>query len=249
MDLLEKEKFMSRTLVIGDIHGSFGALIQVLKRSNFDYENDTLISLGDVCDGWPQVKECFSELLKIKNLIFIFSNHDAWALDWMLYGLAPDYWVNQGGKNTIVSYGHCNNVPQAHVHLIKNALKYYQIGDIVFVHGGIDPNQKDMTKQDLELLLWDRKLVASARKKHLTNPEYRYGGWKEIYVGHTTTGWIGSDKPINLCNIWMLDTGAGWEGKLTIMDINTKEYWQSDLVEDFYPNDPHSRKKLLKGNP
>ncbi len=34
--------------------------------------------------------------------------------------------------------------------------------------------------------------------------------------------------------IWNLDTGAGWEGKLTVMNVDTKEYYQSDPVEDLY---------------
>jgi len=35
--------------------------------------------------------------------------------------------------------------------------------------------------------------------------------------------------------VWDLDTGAGWSGKLTIMmDIDTKEYWQSELSKDLY---------------
>ena len=31
------------------------------------------------------------------------------------------------------------------------------------------------------------------------------------------------------CNVWNLDTGAGYGYKLTIMDIDTKQYWQSDV--------------------
>ena len=38
------------------------------------------------------------------------------------------------------------------------------------------------------------------------------------------------------CNVWDLDTGGGWGGKLTIMDIDSHEYWQSDLVPDLYPH-------------
>ena len=30
------------------------------------------------------------------------------------------------------------------------------------------------------------------------------------------------------CEVWDLDTGGGYEGKLTIMNVHTKEYWQSD---------------------
>ena len=40
-----------RTFVMGDIHGAYNALLQCLKRSGFDYENDQLIQLGDVADG------------------------------------------------------------------------------------------------------------------------------------------------------------------------------------------------------
>lgn len=35
-----------------------------------------------------------------------------------------------------------------------------------------------------------------------------------------------------------LHTGFGWNGKLTIMDIDTHEYWQSDNVQKLYPNEP-----------
>ena len=40
-----------RTLCVGDIHGNFKALVQVLKRSKFDFKKDRLISLGDIYDG------------------------------------------------------------------------------------------------------------------------------------------------------------------------------------------------------
>jgi len=31
-------------------------------------------------------------------------------------------------------------------------------------------------------------------------------------------------------NIYNLDTGAGHTGRLSIMDVDTKEFWQSDVV-------------------
>ena len=59
---------MNRVFVIGDIHGAYLALRQCLQRSDFDHENDQLICLGDVADGWPQTKECVDELLRINHL-------------------------------------------------------------------------------------------------------------------------------------------------------------------------------------
>jgi serine/threonine protein phosphatase 1 len=38
--------------------------------------------------------------------------------------------------------------------------------------------------------------------------------------------------------VWNIDTGAGWSGKLTIMNVDTKEYWQSDLISELYKNTP-----------
>ena len=75
-----------RTFTVGDIHGAHKALIQCFDRSGFDRENDRLIVLGDVVDGYPDVKQCFDELLKIKHCDYILGNHDLWALDWALRG-------------------------------------------------------------------------------------------------------------------------------------------------------------------
>jgi len=102
----------SRRFCVGDIHGAYLALIQVLVKSKFDYENDILICLGDVVDGWPQTKECLDELMKIKNLVLLRGNHDDWAIDAynevMVDGVLDsefDSWYTQGGKETIESIG------------------------------------------------------------------------------------------------------------------------------------------------
>ena len=50
---------MTRTLVIGDIHGGLRALHQIMERAKVT-ANDKLIFLGDYVDGWsesPQVIE------------------------------------------------------------------------------------------------------------------------------------------------------------------------------------------------
>lgn len=61
-------------------------------------------------------------------------------------------------------------------------------------------------------------------------------GYKEVFIGHTSTSRFDPDlKPVNLSNVWNLDQGGGWEGKLTCMDVDTKEFWQSDIVKDLYP--------------
>ena len=119
--------------------------------------------------------------------------------------------------------------------LLKTA-PYYHIEDeqYLFVHGGINHNQKVMEKQDEELLMWDRDMLYSAKSKHHKNPTFKWGNFERIYIGHTTTLLYKTTDPLQFCNVIMLDTGAGWAGKLTIMDIDSNEFWQSDLAGELY---------------
>ncbi len=221
-----------KTFVVGDIHGAYKALLQCFERSKFDYQKDRLIALGDVCDGYPEVKQCIDELLKIKHCDYIVGNHDLWALDWATKGIKLKDWLTQGGLNTIASY-EGKAMPQTHIDLLKNAHLWIEFKNKLFVHGGFDP-KKPLTKQAVQTLVWDRDLISDAWKKYLRGEDYQYTDFTEIYLGHTTTELFHSIKPLKLCNIWALDTGAGWSGKLTIMDVDTHEYWQSDLSPELY---------------
>lgn len=191
-----------KTFALGDIHGAYKALLQCLQRSGFDYEKDRLIALGDVCDGYLDVKQCIDELLKIRHCDYIIGNHDLWALDWATKGIEEELWLDQGGRNTKASY-HGENMPRAHIDFLKSAHLWIEFENKLFVHAGFNP-KKTMAEQDVQTLVWDRDLIGDAWKKYL------------------------------LCNIWALDTGAGWSGKLTIMDVQTHEYWQSDLTPELY---------------
>jgi serine/threonine protein phosphatase 1 len=61
--------------------------------------------------------------------------------------------------------------------------------------------------------------------------------FKEIYIGHTPTTRINKTEPVNLANVWNIDTGAAFKGPISILDIDTKNYWQSDPVYKLYPNE------------
>lgn len=258
-----------RTLVMGDIHGGYKALMQCLKRSNFDYEKDTLIQLGDVTDGWSEVSSCVAELLKIKNLIAIRGNHDYWFEHWLRYGKHPVSWLH-GGDGTLVSYcrilnkeyvatmgGYTTNLlpsdlPDSHYQFFtsKQIPYYVDSENRLYVHGGLNRHHPiDNTVYNSEdVLMWDRDFWMAALSYGKIEPddEVKYpnrgkfkvnGDFKEIYIGHTATVSWKTDKPINAAHVWNLDTGCGFKGKLTIMDVNTKEYWQSDLLNELYINE------------
>ncbi len=225
-----------RTFVVGDIHGTYKALLECFDRSRFDRKKDRLIVIGDVCDGYPEVRQCIDELLKVRRYDLVMGNHDMWALDWALCGNKPEIWTSQGGDNTIRSYDG-GPMPKSHINFLKNGQLWIEIGDQVFVHGGFNPDIS-LSSHSAEALVWDRKLLDRAWKYHSAGRTCQFGRYKDIFVGHTTTELYHSLKPIHACNIWAIDTGAGWSGKLTIMDIDTKEYWQSDLSPDLYGGTP-----------
>lgn len=221
-----------RRFVMGDIHGANRALEQCLERSAFNFEEDQLIMLGDVCDGYPETKQSIETLLKIKHLIFLLGNHDWWTLQWAK-GKEPDpAWQQFGGENTIKSYP--EGMPDDHVAMLENAPYYYKWDNKLFVHAGID-TQLQIEDQDEHTLLWDRRFIQEAISQHTKDRNTSLTSYDAIYVGHTPSHRFGHFKPVRLCEVWMMDTGAGWGEHLSMMDIDTKEVFQSDRVEGLYP--------------
>jgi serine/threonine protein phosphatase 1 len=231
-----------RRFTIGDIHGAYKALKHVLRASNFNYQEDTLICLGDVADGWPEVPQCFEELLKIKHLVYIIGNHCEWLYQYLRFGSAPEIWTMQGGMASLLAYTKIINkkgrdMADRHAELLKNALSYYVTEDNkLFVHGGFNWHQ-DISTQPRHDLVWDRNLFVSAVMWHEKKTGDRVKDYDEVFIGHTTTSRYRPDlTPVHVSNVWCLDQGAGWEGKLTLLDIDSKEYFQSPLVYTLYPN-------------
>ena len=183
---------MNRTFVIGDIHGAFRALMQCFEKTGFNYKNDTLICLGDVCDGWSEVNLVIDELLKVSHLVYILGNHDEWALKWFLHGEAPAIWISQGGDATMNSYK--GKIPENHIQLLESAKFYYEENNKLFVHAGFNPAE-NIEIQGSEILIWDRNLVYNAIDAAQEGKE-KLTSYNEVYVGHTPTINFGYNEPV-----------------------------------------------------
>jgi serine/threonine protein phosphatase 1 len=248
-----------KTFVIGDLHGAHKALVQVLERCGFDYENDFLITIGDIVDGWGESYQCVEELLKIENRVDIMGNHDAWFLTFIDTGIHGIQW-QQGALSTARSYGeflgidfkatktangwmvnlNSGDIPDEHKRFFRGQHKYYKdYENNLFVHGGFNHYTK-LNQQPVYVLMWDR---------HLWNKHLQIRGslmkvnyiedFNKIFIGHTPTTIVGETKPMTIDKLTNMDTGAGGGGYLSIMDVESGEVWQSDYVPDLYPNDPH----------
>jgi len=228
---------MPNTFVIGDIHGSYRALLQCLSISGFNYQADTLICLGDVSDGWPETSQAVGELLKVRNLIYILGNHDFWTLDWMETGYADSVWLSQGGQATVDSY--MAIVPESHLALFRQGMPYYIYQNKLFVHAGINAD-RPLTSQGIQTFLWDRNFARKAQALDAIDKKNRLTEFDAVFIGHTP---IKENQPVKYCEVWMMDTGAGWSGRLSMMNIDTNECFVSDPVPDLYPG-VEGRKKF-----
>lgn len=229
---------------MGDIHGAHRAMVQVLERSGFNKETDTLMQLGDVVNRGPEVYECVEELLSIKHLIAIKGNHDDIILGWMLDNEPAAY--TSKGKHTKASYHKHGGVPQRHIDFFKQQLPYYKDErGRLFIHAGFDRHLMLDAQTNKHIYWWDRELwnaalSYNALKRGTENnggiaPKFKIAEpCTEIFIGHTPTQNWNETLPMHASIIWNIDTGAGWGGKLTLMDIDTKEYWQSDKVNELY---------------
>jgi serine/threonine protein phosphatase 1 len=233
-----------RTLVIGDIHGGLKAVLQILERAKVTH-NDKLIFLGDYVDGWsqsPQVLDFLIELDNTNDCVFIRGNHDELLLHWLKENKDNETWHQHGGEATIQAYKSVNeSEKQKHISFLENLQDYYlDDQNRLFVHAGFT----NMNGVDYEyfskLFYWDRTLwetaVALDDQIKITDIHYpkRLKLYPEIYIGHTPVTRIKSTIPLNKACIWNVDTGAAFTGPLTILDIETKEYWQSEPLKELY---------------
>lgn len=238
---------MKRTLVIGDIHGGFKALQQVFERADVT-ENDKLIFLGDYVDGWTessQIIQFLMELSEKQECIFIKGNHDAWTEDWLSLGGGPDVWLSNGGKSTVESYANYTlEELDKHLEFFQRMKNYYvDEENRLFIHAGYSSMHGPEKEVYSSNYRWDRTLweTAVAMDKKLTKNSNLYPKrfllYNEIFIGHTPTLHLGMKTPVHKANIWNLDTGAAFTGALSMMDVDTKEFWQSDPLPSLYPNE------------
>lgn len=241
---------MKRTLVIGDIHGGLRALHQILERANVT-KNDTLIFLGDYVDGWsqsPQVIDFLIQLNQQQNCVFIRGNHDELLLDWLISNdenIDEGMWFKHGGEATVLAYAKISeNKKNVHIGFLKSLQDYYlDEQNRLFIHAGFTNMNGVKYEYFSKLFYWDRTLWETAlalnetmKKSNVFYPR-RLTLYKEIYIGHTPVTRIKQTIPIQKSCVWNIDTGAAFKGPLTIIDVNTKEFWQSEPLPNLYPNE------------
>lgn len=238
---------MAKTYAIGDIHGGLRALQQLVQRIGLK-KDDRLIFLGDYVDGWSESRQVIDFLMQLEKshtCIFIKGNHDAWAEEW-LQGMGANVdWLIHGGQATVASYNGITDKERfQHLEFFDRMLPYYEEGrERLFLHAGFSNMRGPSREHHPANFYWDRTLweMAMAVDKRIPKSSLFYPKrlllYDEIFIGHTPTTNYDIEIPMNCSNVWNVDTGAAFMGRISALDVDSKKFKQSDVVQLLYPGE------------
>ena len=210
---------MTRTLVIGDIHGCLVPL-QHLWDAIEPTADDRIIFLGDYIDRGPDSKgviDFILERLPQFDIACLTGNHEEKFFLARIDHTELAHWLDAwGGGATLESYGPggFDDVPEAHWDFLRQNLPYLETDTHIYVHANLEP----------DLPLADQPPFTLVHKKFGTPAPHQSG--KTMICGHTAQK---SHVPLNLGHAVCIDTDPGRGGWLTCLHIETGSYWQTNF--------------------
>ena len=159
---------MTTTYAIPDLHGRIDLLEAALTKI-FEHSRgavSTIVTLGDYVDRGPNSCEVIQRLMNWRDdkvrLVSLKGNHEAMMWETCNRLAELDWWIRNGGDQTLVSYGQDPGrapdpriVPHAHLEWIADLDLMHVDRHRVFVHAAVDPDIP-LDKQSEQTLLWKR---------------------------------------------------------------------------------------------
>lgn len=196
--------------IVGDIHGCFSDLEQVMENVGFDKSVDRMFSVGDLTDRGPESRRAM-DFLREPWFFSVMGNHEDMIIAHWRDHLEPGdlHLMNGGGWLLDETLDWIDE----YLGLISNLPLIIQVGEVGILHA-LPPRGVDWSllirNPDLfrESILWERRLDPK---------EVR--GIDVVVTGHT----IGREVR-RWENIICIDTGAvkahlGMEGRLTVIKM------------------------------
>jgi len=169
------------TYVISDIHGNNDSF-QVALREIGLTRLDKLILLGDLIDRGNNSKGVLDTVLLLKyqkyDVTCLMRNHEKMMLDALSNNIEKHKWLANGGLETLSSFltSDLQKIPSKYYELLKTFEYYFEWGEFLLVHAGIDTHVLEPLN-DINSLIWIRNW------QH--NVNYDWLGSRRIIHGHT----------------------------------------------------------------
>jgi len=213
-----------RLFAIGDIHGCFDPLKEMVEAEIKIRKSDKLILLGDYIDRGYQSKEVIDFILNLQdkgfNIVTLIGNHESMLLDALENEHYLSNWILNGAAETLFSFGinSLKELQQEYIGFFKSLLFYHSIGQFIFVHAGFN----DEISEPFE----DRYQMIWSRRENYSNPVFKE---KIIVHGHTPIPFArcrylvqSGSKVINIDTGCVYDEAGGY-GHLTAVELYTME--------------------------
>lgn len=175
---MKKEK---RRFVVSDIHGCLATFRALLENIDLN-KKDELYLLGDYVDRGPDSKGVIDLIFDLQEhgqaVYCLRGNHEQMLLDAWQEEQKLDFWVNNGGRETLKSFAcdHPKDIPAKYLDFFRGLDYYFEIDDYILVHAGLNFRHAHPFA-DQEAMLW-------IRNWHLSISPTWLGGRKIVH-GHT----------------------------------------------------------------
>lgn len=212
-------KIKENTFVIGDVHGCYHTLMNLIEQFPKDAN---LIFVGDLCDKGNFSKDVI-EFVKSNNYSCVKGNHEHLFEKYIINAIEQDIhspWSSDkryGGLQTIESYKGDTNLIKEHLTWIKNLPTYIQIDNYFITHA-------------FALEFYKQKDDSSFYNDFLLNRIYNDTIEPEIeddiinIFGHCVFDEVKRGQKY-IC----LDTGCSKGGKLSAIQLGTNKIFQEDM--------------------
>lgn len=243
---------MARNLITGDIHSEYGRLMAVLEKAGFNEQEDTLYSVGDFCDRGTEAMQTLRFLKGLKAFKPVIGNHDILLQKWFFTEIVEWSWeLYMGGDRTLEDLARYELTREERIEYGQwlRRMPFVRVEErYIIAHGGIPHNRtmadliryQEFVRPPVFNQFGPDDAPAGTRDYYLSAAGSKAEAWKDpmfsfippfetdktIFIGHTPTidGRPFFSKDYHLVN---LDTGAGSGGPLTLMDMDTFEFWQA----------------------
>jgi serine/threonine protein phosphatase 1 len=216
---------MTRTFAIGDVHGCYDQLRELIESKIRANAGDKIVFLGDYIDRGKKSKEVIDYIIGLNekgfNIILLSGNHESMLLDSLETG-DMTLWGWNGGYETLRSFGIdlINDLNKKYVKFFSELVWYHEDDGYLFVHAGFNDTLAEPFTDRMSMI-WVRREIY--RNPVLVN--------RFIIHGHTP---ITFDQCRNNVlsgnNVINIDTGCVYTepgmGRLTAIEVNSKElFW------------------------
>lgn len=158
-----------RQIAIGDIHGCVKTFRFLVHNELQVTSNDHLILLGDIIDRGPDSKGVIDEIFALKErgirVQVLQGNHEEMMINASQSNESNDYWLRNGGQETLDSFGvkHVSDIQTTYLDFIRHTEIYVETAEYIFVHAGLNFHKSDPFS-DYNAMKWVRKMEIDPTK-------------------------------------------------------------------------------------